>query len=216
MKRLLAALLLLCTCLSLVCCGGKNGDEGETEQETTVTTVSKEEFYSALSFEGVESVTCRSESYYEDLGDEPYKKDSYFEGKKSKIVYDEPNNDWTNYFEIDGTMGYIYYEEEPYWIRIRAELEKMLVIHSIERLSDTVNYLEFENFEYVNGIYKGKAEENGVEQDIELKFENGRLTSFVRKGVLGGYSFEHRDTFSDYGSTTVTLPEEYLESNEYN
>ncbi len=234
LRLLISALLAVCVllpgCASLTSCnsvqsdlaeitegadnaGASNGSaetDGE-EASATVTTITKEQFDAAVSFEDVKSMTVKMEQTYEygeDRGE--YVTLLNFDGNKSKVVVSEGTTE-TAYFEKNGDSSYAYILESEKCMRMSMDEESIPLIYSLDTFPQLFEDMAFDDFKYSDGVYKGLSEFDGTMQSLTLAFEDCKLIRFF--ATFSGDDFKSEETleFTEYGTTTVDLPTDFVE-----
>lgn len=176
------------------------------------TTVTEEEFYAALSFENVDSVTIVQDG-----------KDFYcLDGNKVKLIQE------SSVFYMEDKEDYI-----NVYVQQGSSCEKMAVypesnlyesVYSYSNLLDFFSYdVSFDDFTYENGVYNADDQRRfllgigiirpNMEISWSLSFENAKLVSLTIHEKEDGNSNETVFTVKDYNKTTVTLPTEYTDLN---
>ncbi len=214
MKKIISLALALCTCMALgtglTACGGSEKEkEPATAQEVT-----KNQFQAALSFEGVQSVTC---SFHLTADDYFQSKTIYIEGNKSQMG--EGTN--AQYVEKTAEAQYLYYYTEFFddttiggmygytgWVKGSIDGD---VRGSVEKLASTFKYMAYSNFTFADGVYSYSYTDGEESGSYQLQFENKKLTAATLRTQTGEEVVTTEYGFSNYGTTTVSLPTEYKE-----
>lgn len=190
----------------------------EQPQEPPSATVTQAQFETALSFDGVSSLTVT-------LTDDDGSSALYMDGNKTRLV--SPSGE--SYYEVcDGyAYSFIYMDEataasaqlESGWYRTKLLPESdayrdIVTLHSF--VGTYLNGLDYSDFTYADGSYTGLhtySAETADEwsPDISLTFADGTLLSVVFSYTEDGQSRSLTYAFSDWNATVVTLPDPYVE-----
>ncbi len=145
----------------------------------------------------------------------------YIDGNKLKMESDSGNEDIIAIFEILGNsiVTYIYMDISEYtgWIKFGSDSIYLTYIESALAISNMLEELSFSNCEYSEGYYyctNTFFEQTEAEETLtfKLQFEDGVLLSLR----IDDGEFYESYVFSNYGSTTVTVPTEYMDVSEVN
>ena len=231
LRLLISALLAVCVllpgCASLTSCNSAQSEIAEVTEDSNgtdapadsngddaaapVTTVTQEQFEAAVSFDGVKSMTVKMEQIYEygeDKGE--YGTLLKFDGNKSKAVISDDTTE-TMYFEKNGDSSYVYVWESEECMRMTMDEESIPLIYSLDTFSQLFEDVDFDDLKYSDGVYKGLSEFDGTMQSLTLAFENGKLTRLCAS--FSGDDFKSEETleFTEYGTTTVDLPTDFVD-----
>ncbi len=203
MKKLLTILLSLILCLSLgmffTACED-DPDNPPPENPPSANQVTEEQFNSAISFNGVSSVTVNLEIVE---GGQTETNVALFDGAKAKFSMTSGGETQTDFVEFkEGGADYYLYEGTTCYKMSLSATEA----EEIQKLSDYKDVIfigEYSEFTFENDEYKLTKEGT----TLVAKFLDGKLISAVLTAEEGSASY----TFTKYGSTTVTLPTDYTE-----
>ena len=214
-------------------CGAKRSENTVIEklpEQKDENRVSEEEFYTALSFEGVNSYTITiggvEVDYDADLGavgTEKVEGTIYIQGDKGHYVFKEPTA--TEYYlETVDKNTYMYLDMGTGYVKIDVtdDMEENLgafgMIGSSSYFKNGFinrSLIDFADFIYADGAYTGKMQKDENDTtliDATLKFENGKLVYFRIDEKEKGYDVCQIFSFSLINSTTVTLPTNFTEN----
>ncbi len=187
---------------------GGNGGSSTTTPETHPNKVNQDQYYAALTLQGVTSVTFKTSGTD---GNTPITITRYIDVDKAKLVQ---SNGLLQYYEFVGGEAYAYEESGGQWLKFSAPGYKSAYV----TLTEVRQYLQmflgfYSMFNYDNGVYKYSAsngmpgQEDFSAQTIEMRFENQRL-SYLVMTMTTNEGVDVIDAYlSDYNATTVTLPE---------
>lgn len=179
--------------------------------------VTEEQFNAAISFVDITSVTVHSESnanIVNGVQQEVCYATMYLQDNKLKYV----SGNLTAYNEVYDTFayGYSYDTEQEKWLRIKIEdtdddFSDLMTFATIKEMFEGI---DFSDFVYADGSYTGsQIFEEGTDDEytvnFRFQFEDGRLISARGEYEVEGFACYDSLTFSDYNTTTVSLPAVY-------
>lgn len=169
----------------------------------SINEVTESEFYAALSFDGVASMTVQfvGSGYGQSST-------TYLDGKKTKIY----SNGMTMYVEDCDTFAYFYSPDSEQGNLYRTKVEQNSTLATLTNYKTFFSIFDFSDFTYIDGYYVGdhvfeEGTDNEYVGNIKLQFENGKLVYLRVESEVENSSV----SFSAYNETTVALPANYVD-----
>ncbi len=190
------------------------------EPEHPVYEVTQAQFEALMSEENLSNVTVAFEMF-ENTGVEVAQMCGkvYFDGNKIQLETsaDGEHYQLTGIYELTETTTYLYvYMDETYYQGwIRTDYGALIEENEVMGIKALVSGIEFAEVEYVEGGYYTctKVAEDGAlagyEVDFKIRFENDALVSLLMDLSAEDVEVYEMFEFSNFGTTSVTLPAEY-------
>ena len=173
--------------------------------------VNEDEFYDAINFENVSSVTF-SEIKQEN-GIDIANTSVCINSNKISVKSSEASEETQVYYEIYNDYAYVYFYDNSKCIRktVASDEEEYLNIPTIEWCKGKLTGLTFEKMTYSEEVYVGSIVEFGGEVTLNytLRFEEKRLEKVIIEYTLEDVTTILQYMFDYYNETDVLIPQEY-------
>lgn len=234
MKRFLCLTIVLCVCLScavFASCDfapepeqtqaddtGTDNRESQTENQTEKATEKANDsatlkaiFEQALSFKDVSSVTLKlTTAHKDDVFDGESVATIFFDGDKSKTLNSEKVV--TAYAEKDGEKKYGYALIEDTWTRYEIGGDSPAAFYTLSDYVDDFKYVDYDSFEYDGEVYTRIEQSSDSYERVIIKIDGTRLVYAEHTVRNQSFDYTRKYEFSDYGTTTVEIPSDYVEA----
>lgn len=211
-KANLILVLLFVLLFTLVGCKKKTDETPKDEQKQDTYTLTKEEYLSLRSdllsprlfLDGNFTFKISQNSSANKIADGKF--DGLIEGDPTVYVFDKNTYDSTTtkvaldeyYYDTDDKIWYL--SKENYELKTIYKISGLFYLELLPNSYDDLSYNEAKR------VYTYSGTIDGDPYSIEFSVKNGKLIDYR---VIGEASFIYE--FSDYGTTTVNVPTEYVE-----
>ena len=199
----------------------------QTEPIPSVNEVSEEQFNAAFAFEGVSSLTVKTQSNAAIINDEQqgvFYSTFYLDENRTKHVQNNGSDESTVYYELFESYAYGFsYTETSGWVRTKIDSteQEFEGIYTIEYFSNMYDGVEYDDFTYSDGEYVGEKTFSYGENVSEtvtvyftFRFENATLIYARGDYLVDDHEVYDICEFSNYNATEVELPSNYIDSGE--
>jgi hypothetical protein len=203
-------------CLCFASCDDPTEEEqsdNTASEAPTDPATRKANFKEALSFKDVQNVTLELYTEYKDgILDESGSVILYCDGNKTKSVSTYEHADSTVYYEKTDSEFYVYIKGENGWERRTASADAPGSQYTT--LADYVSEFEYVNYDaytYNGDVYYYIEKKAESTETITIKIDGTRIVYIEMYINNSEYEYTRRYEFSDYGTTTVDMPSDYVD-----